>query len=99
MLSYSNTCYWFDASDAAFLDLDHLEDLPDRVRQTIADHIPKDAAARREFVRFCLSMTGRVAGPGERWHILAPEHLEIALRQEITRAWSKDVSGTNAGRP
>ncbi len=86
VLSYSNTCYWHQASRAAFLDLDRLDTLPEKINQTIDDFTPMSREERRDFVRFCLSATGRVSGPGKCWHNVAPSDLESLFRLKIDQA-------------
>lgn len=70
VISYSDTCYWFEASGATFLDLDDLSGIHETVQRAIDGFKPLDEAGKHAFVENCLAGTAHVRPGGKRWPII-----------------------------
>lgn len=85
VLSYCESSYWFEASQAEFLDLDDLGALDTITDRMMAQHEPLSETEKQAFLAKCLASTVRRKGFGRRWPIVEPDDMRLALNKALAR--------------
>lgn len=85
VFTFCETSYWYRASGATWLDLEHVDTWANQIAQGISEFRPMSPQEQRLFVKACLSSMLRTRPGGKIWPYLDETQLRGLLQYCLTK--------------